>query len=138
MQDLKFKISKLRRYIHNCVDFNQRQNEIEQSVRNRVKWIFDYTRNLMTVGVLIFLGKVSHSQTLMVVGWVGSGLLWAFLMSYFEPITIRPFHLVKNRKLGEWLDIVFFFAILVPLGVALQYGVHSVANQIADAYLSRT
>jgi hypothetical protein len=47
----------IRTYLSAAIRTNDKQNDIEVFVRDRIKWIFDYLRNMMMVGLVIFLEK---------------------------------------------------------------------------------
>jgi hypothetical protein len=127
----------VRTYLLGLFEYDQKQDAVEQKVRIGAKWIFDYMRNLMTIGALLFLGKVAHNPTLTNLGLVLNGILWAYAMSYWEPLSILPFHPLKNKKRANQFNIAFFFVVLIPLALAIQIGLINVANQVADAYLYR-
>jgi hypothetical protein len=130
------KLSRLQKYFSGMFNSDSKQEAIEENIRARIKWVFDYLRNMMIVGVILFLGKTSHNSILTNLGLVGCGILWAYLMTYWELLSVRPFHPLKNKQLSNKLDLAFFFLVIAPLGVALQYALITVVVQVADAYAS--
>lgn len=131
--------SKLRisEYLKHSFSYSAKQKEIEVVVRERVKWVFDLARNTMIVGAILFLGRAVESSLLTTLGYIGCGLIFTYIMTYLEPLNFRPFHFIKNKKIGLWMDFITNILIFVPFGLALNFGVISVVEIIADAYLTR-
>lgn len=92
---------------------------------------------MSVVGAILFLGKVAHNPVLENLGYAGCGLLWAYLMTYIEPLSLRPFHPLKNKKLGEGLDLTFNLIAFVPGGLLTQWGLINIVNQLAQANLAK-
>ena len=124
-------------YIRGVFQYSEKQHAVEEFVRSRIKWIFDFVRNMTVVGAILFLGKAAHNPVLENLGYAGCGLLWAYLMTYIEPLSLRPFHPLKNRKLGERLDLAFNLLVFVPGGLLTQYGLITIVNQLAEASAAR-
>jgi hypothetical protein len=94
------------------------------------KWILDLLRNAVVVGALQYFADKSNSQVMKITAVIGLCALFGYCISYTR-VAIRPFHFLKNQKLGLFLDIwtdkIFFWTISLGVVLAVQVAVYQIA-----------
>ena len=102
-------------------------------------WFFAFLRNAFICGVLQYLADASGSVTLQVFAVIAYVALAAYCLSYVNVWVLTPFHFVKHKRLGFWLDALVTLAVLLSLGYAILAGTSFAIDEIAKGHAaSRT
>lgn len=89
--------------------------------RKITKWFFDFTRNVMILGVVKYIAEVTTSPILDAFYWAALGMMALYIYSFTNMVfQFRPFVFLSNNMLSRILDnavnvalgaFLFFFAI---------------------------
>ena len=102
-------------------------------------WFFAFLRNAFICGVLQYLADASGSIALQIFAIIAYVALAAYCLSYVNVWVLTPFHFVKHKRLGFWLDALVTLAVLLSLGYAILAGTLFAIDQIAKGHAaSRT
>ena len=102
-------------------------------------WFFAFLRNAFICGVLQYLADASGSVTLQAFAVIAYVALAAYCLSYVNVWVLTPFHFVKHKRLGFWLDALVTLAVLLSLGYAILAGTSFAIDEIAKGHAaSRT
>ena len=109
------------------------------AIQSFYTWFFAFLRNAFICGVLQYLADASGSVTLQVFAIIAYVALAAYCLSYVNVWVLTPFHFVKHKRLGFWLDAVVTLAVLLSLGYAVLAGTSFAIDEIAKGHAaSRT
>ena len=101
--------------------------------------VFAFLRNAFICGVLQYLADASGSVTLQIFAIIAYVALAAYCLSYVNVWVLTPFHFVKHKRLGFWLDALVTLAVLLSLGYAILAGTSFAIDEIAKGHAaSRT
>ena len=131
----KTPLPKVQEYLKNTFTISAPTYKTQTAIRNLIKWLFEFLRNVMVVGVVIFLGKKTNNVALKWVGATFEGLLFAYLWSYLDPLLIRPFHRIQNPIIEVVLNALVHLLIIATFwwGTIVFLGV--LTDDIANGYL---
>jgi len=104
-----------------------------ERARSLAKWVFDFLRNLLIVGVLKYFAVKTESTAINLVADIAFLFFWVYCFSYLSIWSVYPFHFLKNKFLANLLDataniMVFIFLYLVTLDLLT-----TVVNELAKA-----
>src|SRR4051794_11785903 len=109
------------------------------AIQSFYTWFFAFLRNAFICGVLQYLADASGSVTLQVFAIIAYVALAAYCLSYVNVWVLTPFHFVKHKRLGFWLDALVTLAVLLSLGYAILAGTSFAIDEIAKGHAaSRT
>ena len=93
MTDEKAKIPfpKFQEWVQETFYIDPEGHKTNTAIRTFIKWLFDYLRNVVVVGFVIYLGKKTGNVALQWVGAIAQALLFGYIWSYLDPLLIRPF-----------------------------------------------
>lgn len=78
-------------------------------------------------------------MTLQIFAIIAYVALAAYCLSYVNVWVLTPFHFVKHKRLGFWLDALVTLAVLLSLGYAILAGTSFAIDEIAKGHAaSRT
>ena len=123
-------------YVKNLFRINEESRTINTTIRLGIKWLFDFLRNVMLVGVVIYLGKKTDHALLKYFGGFLEAMLFGHIWTYFEHISFNPFHRVKNFALNAVLNILNHVLVIGGIWLATIYMLTIVTNEIAKGYLA--
>ena len=129
--------SRLQTYLKNSLVIHPQYQLITNTTRALIKWFFDFLRNLLIAGLLLFLGIKSNNANLQYFAYVIVWLLSLYLFSYLNFWIISPFYWMKNQTLARWFDITVHALIYGALSVASVFLVGEIVKEIAFSYLSK-
>jgi hypothetical protein len=92
---------------------------IAGTIQSFYGWFFPLLRNAVICGALQYFADASGSMTLQILAIIGYIVLAAYCFSYINMWVLTPFHFVKHKRLGSWLDGVVTLAVLLLLGYAI-------------------
>jgi hypothetical protein len=95
------------------------------------KWVFDLFRNAMIAGILKYLSDRSGSWILWIASEIAFFALLMYCLSYANTWMLRPFHFLKNQKVGFALDALITLMIAGPIIVAVSLGVPLAIEAVA-------
>ena len=103
--------------------------------RRWTKWLFDFTRNVMIVGVIKYVADKSGSWMLYAFYLIASGGLLAYIysyMSYMQVWRFRPFSFLSNvgaAKILNWFaDLALVMALFGLAQVAIIAAIREIAK----------
>ena len=109
------------------------------AIQSFYTWFFAFLRNAFICGVLQYLADASGSVTLQIFAIIAYVALAAYCLSYVNVWVLTPFHFVKHKRLGFWLDALVTLAVLLSLGYAILAGTSFAIDEIAKGHAaSRT
>jgi hypothetical protein len=91
-------------------------------------------RNAIVCGVLQYLADASGSMTLQILAIVAYLALAAYGLSYINMWVLTPFHFVKHRRVGAFLDGLATLAVVLSLSYAIFAGTLFAINEIAKGH----
>jgi len=106
-----------------------------ERVRSFVRICFEYLRNLVLIGVLLFLGMKTESRALQIIAFVLTGILGSFTMTFLDGKWFFPFAKIKNERLLFWANVGSHFLILACISIGLSIALFAIVFRVADAYL---
>ena len=77
---------------------------IAGTIQSFYGWFFPLLRNAVICGALQYFADASGSMTLQILAIIGYVVLAAYCFSYINMWVLTPFHFVKHKRLGSWLD----------------------------------
>src|SRR5215471_17447223 len=92
---------------------------IAGTIQSFYGWFFPLLRNAVICGALQYFADASGSRTLQILAIIGYIVLAAYCFSYINMWVLTPFHFVKHKRLGSWLDGLVTLAVLFLLGYAI-------------------
>ena len=109
------------------------------AIQSFYTWFFAFLRNAFICGVLQYLADASGSIALQIFAIIAYVALAAYCLSYVNVWVLTPFHFVKHKRLGFWLDALVTLAVLLSLGYAILAGTSFAIDEIAKGHAaSRT
>jgi uncharacterized membrane protein len=103
-------------------------------VQSFYTWFFAIIRNAFICGVLRYLADVSKSPTLQTLADVAYFVLAAYCLSYINMWVLTPFHFVKHKRLGLFLDGLVTLIVLLALWYAILWGIPFAIGEIASGH----
>jgi hypothetical protein len=85
----------------------------------------------MIAGVLKYLSDRSGSWVLWIASEIAFLALLMYCLSYVNTWMLRPFHFLKNQKLGFALDAIITLLIVIPLWFGVVRGVPLAIEAVA-------
>jgi hypothetical protein len=73
-------------------------------------------------------------MTLQILAIIGYIVLAAYCFSYINIWVLTPFHFVKHKQVGSWLDGLVTLAVLLSLGYAIWAGTVFTIDEIARGH----
>ena len=107
---------------------------IAGTIRSFYGWFFALLRNAFICGALQYFAGRSGSLTLQILVIIGYIVLAAYCFSYINIWVLTPFHFVKHKRLGTWLDGLLTLAVLLLLGYAIWKGTVFAIDEIAKGH----
>jgi ABC-type proline/glycine betaine transport system permease subunit len=112
---------------------------VARAVQSFYDWFFAFLRNAFICGVLQYLADASGSIALQIFAIIAYVTLAGYCLSYVNVWVLTPFHFVKHKRLGFWLDALVTLAVLLSLGYAILAGTSFAIDEIAKGHAaSRT
>ncbi len=106
------------------------------------RWIFDLLRSAVIAGGLQYFGDITGSPTLRILAFAAYIALLIYCLAHFTTWMFTPFHLLKNKRLGWYLNVLATGVIVVPLWgvvlVGLPFAINEIANSQAASHKSST
>lgn len=122
-------------YLKEAFTIHERALTISKSVRALIRWFFELLRNLVVVSGILFLSIKTQSKFLEYIALAGLFLLAAYTWTYLDVWIVRPFHGLKNQRLGMWLDIILFLIVVVGLSILSDFALGSLVFKISESYI---
>jgi hypothetical protein len=88
------------------------------------EWLFTFLRNASLCGLLWYLADQSESLLLPILAISAYVVLLVYCLSYINWYVLTPFHFVKHKRLGLFLDGVATVGVIILLGSAIWGGTH--------------
>ena len=107
---------------------------IAGTIQSFYGWFFPLLRNAVICGALQYFADASGSMTLQILAIIGYIVLAAYCFSYINMWVLTPFHFVKHKRLGSWLDGLVTLAVLLLLGYAIWAGTVFAIDEIAKGH----
>jgi hypothetical protein len=107
---------------------------IAGTIQSFYGWFFALLRNAFICGALQYFAEKSGSMTLKTLVIIGYVVLAAYCLSYINLWVLTPFHFVKHKRLGTWLDGLLTLAVLLSLGYAIWKGTGFAIDEIAKGH----
>jgi hypothetical protein len=126
---------KFQTYIQKAIGIHSGARSAAQVVRRLVKWIFDFLRNVMIAGLILYLGIKNHNETLKNFSYGAIALLFVYLWSYLDFWLLSPFHGMQNVKIARVLNGAVQLVIIVGLSVISLVLITKLIEEIAFGYL---
>lgn len=103
-----------------------------ERVRSFVKFVFDFIRNLLIVGVLKYFATKTESKVIGLIAEITFLLLIVYCMSYVTVWTLRPFHPLKTNTL-RWAEAIIGFVVFVILWLVMRALLTTAVDELAKA-----
>ncbi len=107
---------------------------VASAIQSFYGWFFAFLRNAFICGVLQYLADASGSTMLQILAIIAYAALAAYCLSYVNMWVLTPFHFVKHKRLGFWLDGLATVAVLLSLGYAILAGTRFAIDEIAKGH----
>jgi hypothetical protein len=88
------------------------------------EWFFTFLRNASLCGLLWYLAGESESLLLRILAILAYVALLVYCLSYINWYVLTPFHFVKHKRLGLFLDGVVTVGVIILLWSAIWGGTH--------------
>lgn len=129
--------TKIVNYLKNTVVIDADFFAYPRNIHALSKGVFDFLRNLMIAGLILFLGLQAESLLLVTVAFGAMLLMSLSIASSFGPIDVRPFHPMRNKLLGAMLGFAFRTALTVLVTYGVSTVVAKVVIQISNSYAAQ-
>ena len=106
----------------------------ERVIAGTIQSFFPLLRNAVICGALQYFADASGSMTLQILAIIGYVVLAAYCFSYINMWVLTPFHFMKHKRLGSWLDGLVTLAVLLSLGYAIWTGTVFAIDEIAKGH----
>ncbi|HWM31017.1 MAG TPA: hypothetical protein VNO69_04880 [Methyloceanibacter sp.] len=104
-----------------------------ENTQRFTKWLFDFARNVMIVGVVRYIADVTGSLSVRIIDMVLSGALIAFIFSHIQVWHLHPFGFLNNERVATALDFVVTILVSIALFSAAQITIFTAIEEIAKA-----
>jgi hypothetical protein len=127
-------LTRLESYLAGAFHPIPQERLVANAIQSSCSWILSLLRNAIVCGVLQYLADASGSMTLQILAIVAYVALAAYGLSYINMWVLTPFHFVKHRRLGVFLDAVIALAVFLSLSYAIFAGTRFAINEIAKGH----
>jgi hypothetical protein len=127
-------LARVERYLAGAFHPIPEEQVVAKAIQSSCTWIFALLRNAFICGVLQYLADASESVTLRILAIIAYVALAAYGLSYINMWVLTPFHFVKHRRLGVFLDAVIALAVFLSLSYAIFAGTRFAINEIAKGH----
>jgi hypothetical protein len=128
------KVDRFSRFVREMVLDSDTEPKTAAYLRTFTKWLFDLLRNILIVGFLFYLAKMTNSIVLRTAAAVADGMLIVYLLSYFNPWVVRPYQTFYRVQKPSVVDFIIWVVVVVPAAFLVAISIPYVANQIASGY----
>ena len=112
-----------------------KNNPVE--LRAFVKWCFDLLRNLMIVGVLLFLGVKTNNLLLKGASGILLALIFYYLWSYIDAMIWSPINFPRYPRASKYGGFVLNVALFISAWILGLYYLQVFIFSITNAYLQK-
>jgi hypothetical protein len=127
-------LTRLENYLAGVFHPIPQERIVAQTIQSSCTWIFALLRNAFICGVLQYLADASGSMTLRILAIIAWIALAAYGLSYINMWVLTPFHFVKHKRLGVFLDGLIALAVFLLLSYAIFAGTRFAINEIAKGH----
>jgi hypothetical protein len=107
---------------------------VAQTIQALFVWFFALLRNIVICGFLQYLADVSGSIPLQIFSIIAYIAIAVYCLSYVATGVFTPFHFVKHKRLGSFLDGLVTLIIMLSLIYAIFGGMWFSINEIAKGH----
>ena len=115
---------------------SEKELSFSRLIRELVKRAFDFLRNVMIGGLILFLGLKTQNEILKWIGYGAILLLSTTVWSYFDPYVVRISFQLKNEGLGHFLNHLLRTIVSVIVGLPIAWVIFYVVSEVALSYLN--
>jgi hypothetical protein len=98
------------------------------------EWFFVFLRNASLCGLLWYLADESKNLLLQISAILAYVALLVYCLSYINWYVLTPFHFVKHKRLGHFLDGVATVGVIILLGSAIWGGTHLAIKAFSEGH----
>jgi hypothetical protein len=127
-------LTRLENYLAGAFHPIPQERIVANAIQSSCTWIFALLRNAFICGVLQYLADASKSMTLQILAVIAWIALAAYALSYLNMWVLTPFHFVKHKRLGVFLDGLIALAVFLSLSYAILAGTRFAIGEIAKGH----
>jgi hypothetical protein len=127
-------LTRAERYLAGAFHPIPEEQIVAKAIQSSCSWIFALLRNAFICSVLQYLADASKSMTLQILAIVAWVALAGYCFSYINMWVLTPFHFVKHRRLGVFLDGLITLAVFLALSYAVFAATRFAVNEIAQGH----
>jgi hypothetical protein len=127
-------VAQLENYLRSAFHPVPQEAAIAQTIQALFVWLFALLRNMVICGFLQYLADVSGSIPLQIFSVIAYVAITVYCLSYIATGVLTPFHFVKHKRLGSFLDGLVTLVIMLLVMYAIFGGMWFSINEIAKGH----